>query len=142
MIHTQSAIEGNRVIAKFSDGEDVFESLEGVALAHRIDSGAVLWGIGMLQDFEIGFFGPGGYEKKAYRDRHELIALHGSIAMRAEPKFHLHVAAAGPDHGVIGGHLFRAKACVVNEICIERLDRIRLNRRRNPKTTLNELEIE
>lgn len=138
----QSAIEGSVVLAKFSDGEDVFESLEAVARTHAIDSGAVLWGIGMLQDFEIGFFGPQGYQKKGYRDRHELLAFHGSIAMRAEPKFHLHVAVAGPDHGVVGGHLFRAKACVVNEVCIERLDTIRLNRRRNPKTTLNELEIE
>ena len=138
----QSAVEGNRVMAKLSDGEDLFTSLESVAHAHTIESGAVLWGIGMLQDFEIGFFGPQGYEKKGYPERHELLALHGSIAMRAEPRFHLHVAVAGPDHGVVGGHLFRAKACVVNEICIERLDRIRLNRRRNPKTTLNELEIE
>ncbi len=138
----QSAINGNLVMAKFSDGEDVFESLEAVARAHRIDSGAVLWGIGMLQDFEIGFFGTQGYEKMAYADRHELLAFHGSVAMRADPKFHLHVALAGADHRVIGGHLFRAKACVVNEVCIEKLDTIRLNRRRNPKTTLNELEIE
>jgi len=42
---------------------------------------------------------------------------------------------------VVGGHLFRAKACVVNEICIERFEAIRLNRVPNPKTGLNELEI-
>ncbi len=138
----QSANEGNVVMAKFSDGEDVFGSLEAVARAHRIDSGAVLWGIGMIQEFEIGFFGPHGYEKKAYRDRHELLALHGSIAMRADPKFHLHVAVAGADHAVVGGHLFRARACVVNEICLERFEKIRLDRKTNPKTTLNELDIE
>jgi predicted DNA-binding protein with PD1-like motif len=138
----QSAEEGSRVMVKLSDGEDVFASLEAVAREHKIDSGAVLWGIGMLQDFEIGFFGPGGYEKKAYADRHELLAFHGSIAMRAEPKFHLHVAVARRDHGVVGGHLFRGKACVVNEIGIERFHTIRMNRKPNPRTTLNELEIE
>jgi len=138
----QSAEEGNRVMVKLSDGEELFPSLEAAARKHRIESGAVLWGIGMLQDFEIGFFSPTGYEKKAYADRHELIALHGSIAMRAEPKFHLHVAVAGRDHGVVGGHLFRAKACVVNEIGLERFRDIRLNRKANPRTTLNELEIE
>ena len=138
----QSAEEGNLVIAKLSDGEDLFGSLESIARTHRIDSGAVLWGIGMVQDFEIGFFRSDGYEKKAYADRHELVALHGSIAMRADPKFHLHVAVAGPDHGVVGGHLFRAKACIVNENCIERFDAIRLHRRLNPKTTLNELDIQ
>ena len=137
----QSAKEGTTVMVKLSDGEDVFASLEEVCRKHDITSGAVLWGIGMIQDFEIGFFGPEGYEKKSFRDRHELLALHGSIALRADPKFHLHVAAGQRDHTVVGGHLFRAKACMVNEICLERFDRIRLDRRRNPKTTLNELEI-
>lgn len=138
----QSAEEGDRVMVKLSDSEDLFGSLEAVARKHRIESGAVLWGIGMLEDFEVGFFSPTGYERKAYADRHELVALHGSIAMRAEPKFHLHAAVAAGDHTVLGGHLFRAKACVVNEIGIERFRTIRLNRRLNAKTTLNELEIE
>jgi len=138
----QSAEEGDRVMVKLSDSEDLFGSLEAVARKHQIESGAVLWGIGMLQDFEVGFFSPTGYERKAYADRHELVALHGSIAMRAEPKFHLHVAVAAGDHTVLGGHLFRARACVVNEIGIERFRTIRLNRRLNAKTTLNELEIE
>ncbi len=137
----QSASEGNRVMAKLSDGEDVFEGLAAVARAHGIESGAVLWGIGMLQDFEIGFFAPEGYQKKSFQDRHELVAFHGSIAMTADPKFHIHVAVAGPDHGVVGGHLFRAKACVVNELCLERYEAIRLDRKRNPKTTLNELDV-
>lgn len=137
----QSRAEGSRVMAKLSDGEDVFACLEALARQNDIDSGAVLWGIGMLQDFELGFFRPEGYEKRSYRDRHELIALHGSIAMKAEPKFHLHAAVAGPDHAVVGGHLFRARACVVNEISIERFEGIRLDRKRNPKTSLNELEI-
>lgn len=137
----QSAIEGNLVMAKFSDGEDVFESLDAVARAHGIESGAVLWGIGMLREFEIGYLGPQGYEKKTYNEPHELLAFHGSITMRADPRFHIHVAAAGRDHGVVGGHLFRARACVVNEVCLERFATVRLSRRHNPKTTLNELEI-
>jgi predicted DNA-binding protein with PD1-like motif len=128
-------------MAKFSDGEDVFESLEAVARAHGIDSGAILWGIGMLRDFEIGYFGPQGYEKKGYAEPHELVAFHGSVTMGADPKFHIHVGVAGRDHGVVGGHLFRATTCVVNEVCVERFDRIHLSRRRNAKTTLNELEI-
>ncbi len=138
----QTAAEGNLVMVKLSDGEDVFAGLEQACQKHGIESGAVHWGIGMLQDFEIGFFAPTGYEKKAFPDRHELIAFHGSIVMGSEPKFHLHAAVAGRDHGVVGGHLFRAKACVVNEICLEKFSTIRLSRRQNPKTTLNELQVE
>ena len=138
----QSVAEGHVVMVKLSDGEDVFASLEQACREQRIESGGVLWGIGMLQDFELGFFAPDGYERKAFRDRHELLALHGSIAMGSDPKFHIHAAVAGKAHAVVGGHLFRARACVVNEICLERFDRIRLSRRPNPATKLNELHIE
>ncbi len=138
----QSAAEGNVLMLKLSDGEDVFAGLEQACRDHGIESGAIHWGIGMLQDFELGFFAPTGYERKTYRNRHELIAFHGSIATRSEPKFHIHVAVAGPDHAVLGGHLFRGTACIVNEICLERFDTIRMSRRLNPKTTLNELQLE
>ena len=138
----QSAAEGSLVMVKLSDGEDVLASLEQACRDHGIESGAIHWGIGMLRDFEIGFFAPTGYEKKAFEDRHELLAFHGSIAMRSEPKFHVHVAVAGPDHSVVGGHLFRGKACMVNEICLEKFGEIRLSRRLNPKTALNELQVE
>src|SRR5881296_85921 len=112
----ESKQEGNSVVVKLSDGEDFVPSLEAAAQKHRIESGSVVWGIGMLQDFEIGYFGPTGYEKTAFAERHELLALHGSIAMRADPKLHLHVTLGRRDHAVIGGHLFRAKTAVVNEI--------------------------
>ena len=134
--------KGNSVIVKLSDGEDFVPSLEAAARKHDVESGAVLWGIGMIQDFEIGFFGPTGYEKTAFRERHELLALHGSIAMRAEPKLHLHTALGRRDHGAIGGHLFRAKTAVVNEIQLARFDSIRFNRRFNEKTGMRELVLD
>src|SRR5436309_13686360 len=131
--------EGNVVVVKLSDGEDLIPSLEAAAQKHRIEKGAVVWGIGMLQDFEIGFFGPKGYEKTPFTERHELVALHGSIAMRADPKLHLHAALRRRDHGTNAGHLFRAKTAVVNEIQLARFDTIHLNRRLNEKTGLREL---
>ncbi len=137
----QSQEEGNAVLVKLSDGEDVLANLEAAARKHGIENGSVLWGIGMVKDFEIGFFGPEGYEKRAFTDRCELIAFHGSIAMQSEPKFHLHVAVGQRDHSVVGGHLFRAKAAVVNEIRLERFETIRLRRIPNPKTGLNELDV-
>ena len=127
---------------KLSDGEDLFPSLEAAARAHRIEDGTVLWGIGMLQDFEIGFFGPKGYHKTVFSDRRELLGLHGSISLRGDPKIHLHVTVAGLDHAAIGGHLFRAKVAVVNEIQVMGFDEIRLNRRFNEKNGLRELVFE
>jgi predicted DNA-binding protein with PD1-like motif len=134
--------EGGAVLVKLADGDDLFPSLEAAAREHGIEDGAVLWGIGMLQDFEIGFFGPKGYEKKVYADRHELLGLHGSISLRADPKLHLHVTVGRRDHAAIGGHLFRGRTAVVNEIHLVRFDTIRLSRRLNEKTGLRELVFE
>lgn len=131
--------EGMSILVKLSDGEDLFPSLEAAAREHGFENGAVLWGIGMVQDFEIGFFGPKGYDRTVYADRCELLGLHGSISLRGDPKIHLHVTVGRPDHAAVGGHLFRAKAAVVNEIHVVRFDAIRLNRRLNEKTGLREL---
>ena len=139
MSHVESRRERNTVFVKLSDGEDLFPSLEAAAREHGVESGTVLWGIGMLRDFEIGFFGPKGYDKSVFSERHELLGLHGSVSMRGDPLLHLHVALGRPDHGVIGGHLFRAKTAVVNEIQIARFDGIQLNRRFNERTGLREL---
>jgi predicted DNA-binding protein with PD1-like motif len=134
--------EGSAVVVKLSDGDDLFPSLEAAARKHQIESGSVLWGIGMLQDFELGYFGPKGYEKTVFAERHELLALHGSIAMQADPKLHLHTALARRDLGAIGGHLFRAKTAVVNEIQLARFDSIHFSRRFNEKTGMRELVLD
>lgn len=138
----ESRAEGDAVFVKLSDGEEIFPGLEEVARRRGIEDGAVLWGIGMVQDFEIGFFTPNGYERKSFRDRHELIALHGSLAMRADPRLHLHMAVGRPDHTVLGGHLFRGRACVTNEIMIRWFHDVRLGRVLNPSTGLKELVFE
>src|SRR5207245_5842938 len=97
--------EGNSVVVKLSDGEDFVPSLEAAAQKHRIESGSVVWGIGMLQDFEIWVFGPNGYEKTPFAERHELLALHGSIAMRAAPELQLHVTVGGRAQSATRGRL-------------------------------------
>ena len=138
----ETAEEGSTVMVRLHDGEDVFASLEAACAKHEVESGVIRWGIGMLRDFELGFFAPTGYQRKTFPDRHELVAFHGSIARRAEPKFHIHAAGAGPDLRLVGGHLFRATCCVMNEICLERFRELRLNRKHNPVTNLNELSLE
>jgi predicted DNA-binding protein with PD1-like motif len=138
----ESRREGDTVFVKLSDREELFPSLEAAAREHRVESGSVLWGIGMLQDFELGFFGARGYDKAVFPDRHELLALHGSISLRGDPLLHLHASLGRPDRTAVGGHLFRAKTAVVNEIQIRRFDSIRFNRRFNEKTGLRELVFE
>lgn len=137
----ESSQDGTFVMVKLADGEDLFPSLEAAARRHGIENGAILWGIGMIQDFELGFFRGPQYERRTFQDRHELLALHGSISLQADPKLHLHVAAGGPDYSVVGGHLFRAKACVVNELCLAKFESMQLTRVLNPTTGLRELVL-
>jgi predicted DNA-binding protein with PD1-like motif len=136
----QSSADGSVVIAKLDDGDDLFASLDKLAAEHRIENGMVIWGIGMLRDFEIGFFNGKAYERETYAVPMELLALHGSYA--ANPRIHVHVAAAGADHRVVGGHLFRATVAVLNELCLRRLERSELSRVHNPRFGLKELQIE
>jgi len=138
----KSAADANLIMAKLEDGEDLLASLQLVVKEHRIDSGTVLWGIGMLRDFEVGYFDGKAYHRKTFGAPHELLALHGSIAARADPVFHLHVAGGTESHGVVGGHLFKATVNVLSEVCIARFDRIRLGRELNPRSGLRELVVE
>ena len=138
----QSSADGGVVIAKLDDGDDLFACIEELAAKHAVRNGMVMWGIGMLREFEIGYFNGKEYERETYRDCMELLGLHGTIAANADPKLHLHVAAAGRDHRTVGGHLFRATVCVLNELCLIRLRKSTLNRVLNPRSGLKELTIE
>jgi len=138
----KSAADANLIMAKLEDGEDLLASLQRVVKEHRIDSGTVLWGIGMLRDFEVGYFDGKAYHRKTFGAPHELLALHGSIAARADPVFHLHVAGGNESHGVVGGHLFKATVNVLSEVCIARFERVRLGRELNPRSGLRELVVE
>ena len=129
------------MIAKLDDGDDLFARIEGLAARNDIRNGLVLWGIGMIRDFEVGYFNGKEYEKATYREPMELLALHGTFAGEAEPKLHVHVAAAGRDHRVVGGHLFRATVAVLNELCLRRLIATTLGRELNPKSGLRELTV-
>ena len=138
----KSAIDGNLVMAKLEDGEDLLGSLHKIVNEHRIEGGTVLWGIGMVRDFEVGYFDGTAYRKRTFGSPHELLALHGSISAGADPPFHLHVAAGNESHGVIGGHLFKATVSTLNEICIARFDALRLGRELSPRSGLRELVLE
>ncbi len=134
--------EGNVLVMRLDDGEDLFQSLEAALQMNSVTSGVILTGIGMLRDFEIGYYNGKDYEKKRREEPHELVALHGSIASGPENlRLHLHAALASPEHEIIGGHLFGGKVCVVNEITVLALDNIGLVRTRDERTGLMLLDF-
>jgi len=135
----QSSAEGELVIAKLDDGEDLFASIESLAATHHLENAMVMWAIGMLREAEVGYFNGKSYNRTTFAEPMELLSLHGTYAGKADPKIHVHVSAAGRDHRVVGGHVFRATVSTLNELCLWRLWRTKMDRVLNPKSGLKEL---
>lgn len=133
--------EGKFIVLKLDEGEDLFGCLENAIEEYGIKSAMIVSGIGMLGDFEIGFFKNGEYDWMFHEGPFELVALHGSISTKGETMIHIHAALAGPDHKLIGGHLKRGKVMVLNEILLLKLDEMEFGRVLNEKSGLKELKI-
>ncbi len=116
----QTVRDGTRYLLRLDDGQDLFEALTAFAEREQIRAGTILFGIGMLKHATFGYWDGKAYQPHDLEAPHELVALHGTIA-RADgrPSIHLHAAAAGPDHDLVGGHLLRAQLGVLGEIAVE-----------------------
>lgn len=137
----QSAEENDHIVIKLDDGEDVFEAFEMVTDKHKLESALILSGIGMLRELEIGYYDGEKYQLARFVDPMELLSMHGSITKGKENRIHAHVSLANREHNVFGGHLMRAKVCVLNEIVLLRMNQVELSRKLNQKSGLMELEI-
>jgi len=123
--------EENLIFVRFDTNDDFFESLYSVVEKYSMNAGVILSGMGMLKDFEIGWFNTEKdvYEKTKIETPHELVALTGNIARKeGKPFAHIHVALAGPDKKLVGGHLFSAKVNITNEIFIYKVDSMKFER--------------
>ncbi|TLZ51437.1 MAG: DUF296 domain-containing protein [Methanobacteriota archaeon] len=136
-----SSVEGELVIAKLDDGEDLLKSIDELAVKHRLENAMVMWAIGMLRDLEIGHFNGKAYEKATYAEPLELVSLHGTYAGKADPKLHIHAAAASRDHRIVGGHVFHATVSTLNEVCLWKLWRTKMDRVLHPRSGLKELTL-
>jgi predicted DNA-binding protein with PD1-like motif len=137
----ETAIDGNLIIAKLDDGEDLFEGIKSILAWHSVKSAVVLTGIGMLTNFELGYFVGKSYRNNFYSEPHELVALHGSVTTKGETVVHLHAALAGPEHRLVGGHLQKATVKVVNEIALLKIEGFEMSRKADPTTGLKLLTV-
>lgn len=137
----ESAVDGNTIMVKLDDGEDLFGSLRGIARTHRVSEGVVLFGIGQLRYFELGYFDGRTYQRKIINEPYELVALHGSLTPNLDPPMHLHAALSKDDLVMVGGHLFKATVAVINEMCIQRLPAVQMGRDLDSRTGLKKLTV-
>ena len=134
-------MEGDILFIRMDHGEDFYETLNGVLKELGMKSAVVLNGIGMLKEFEIGWFNMDRkeYEREYISVPHELVSMTGNVSDRdGEPFAHLHVALAGPSRSIVGGHLFKATVCNTVEMFIKKLD---MPLYRTPGDTFRALDI-
>jgi len=116
----QAVREGTRWMVRLDDGQDLFESLAEFARREDVRAAAVVSGIGMVRRATIGYWDGSQYRPRELTVPHEVVGLHGSVArVGGAPSLHLHIAAAGPDGLLVGGHLIRATVGVLQEILLE-----------------------
>jgi len=129
--------EGNLIVFRFEDGKDIIESLKRVTKEHKIQSGIILNGIGMLRNFEISFYSreKASYVTNKFNEPVELLSLSGNISLRNnETFFHLHVALAKENQNALGGHLKKATVHNTLEGAIVKFSEIKLTR--DPETRI------
>ncbi|WP_107763884.1 PPC domain-containing DNA-binding protein [Coprothermobacter proteolyticus] len=136
--------EANGIIAvRMHDGDSFTECVKAVAKDCGVNS-AVLHGIGLFKNVELGYFNGHEYVTKSfYQQLMEVISLEGNISVAengAEVVIHAHCVLGLPDYSLIGGHLMDG-TFFNGELFIQKLEGIKLVRRSEP-SGLNGLWVE
>lgn len=139
-IRMQIAREDSTILIRLDHGEDILESIAEAVREER-STIVLIAGLGMISDFEIGYFDNGSYVKKAFDEAHELLSLQGSVATEGEPRLHIHISVANRSHSAFGGHLLRGKAWMSNEIVALRIDGLESFRQMDPAKKVGILQL-
>jgi len=136
--------EANGIIAvRMHDGNSFTECVKAVARDCGLNS-AVLHGIGMFRQVDLGYFNGQEYVTKTYEgELMEIVSIEGNISMAengAEVVIHAHCVLGLPDYSLIGGHLMDG-TFFNGELFIQKLEGIKLVRRSEP-SGLNGLWVE
>lgn len=139
----QAVADGTRWMLRLDQGQDLFATLSDFARQHGIRAAAVVSGIGMLRDAAVGYWNGSEYVRQELPEPHELVGLHGSIAIAdGGPSIHLHVALAAPTHALVGGHLLQGTVWVLNEILLDTFPRHAFGRPIDETLGLRKLDLE
>ena len=117
----QSNEEHGLIIARLITEEDIFQSLKEICRKHEVVNAIILSAIGQIKQFTLGFFTGKEYLSQDFINIHELLSIQGMISWSAQEndyQFHLHAVVGNEEKQAFGGHLFKGKVQVTNEIVI------------------------
>ena len=134
--------QGDFLIMRFSDGEDLLEGMKQALKANEIDAGIVLGGVGMLKNPGLSFYvGGGKYDPIALTGEVELCALNGNIAtVDGEIFVHAHATVGRSSGEAWAGHLSGGKVHMTAEIAVMALHK-KMVREFDGKTGLRTLRF-
>ncbi len=130
------------MMIKLDKGEWLLESMTRALVEAKVENALLIQGIGMLEEFGLGFFDGEKHVTRTICEPYELISMGGTIArFENDYSIHLHASLGAGDNSVIGGHLTDGRIAAIAEIMVLVLDSVKLSRKHNPITNLNELDI-
>ncbi|MBD3285228.1 DUF296 domain-containing protein [candidate division WOR-3 bacterium] len=135
--------DGERYLLRFDRGEKFVYELLSWAAGSRLD-GAVLTGLGAVENPKLGYFDAGkkSYINKDFEGEYEIASLSGNLGWdvdTGEPIAHIHVVLAGPNFLAFGGHLYSAVVSGTVEISVIPI-KTKLTRRYKEKLNLKLLD--
>jgi len=123
---------------RLEKGADLLEALTGICREAGITLGRVE-AIGAIERGRIGYYDQDAREY-VFTDvpgAHEIVSLAGNVSIKDGESFvHVHVALAGVDGRVVGGHLAPGSVVFACEYVIQELDGPPLARARDEATGL------
>ena len=122
---------------RLTRGDDLLGSIREYAAAHGIRAAAILSGVGCVTRAVIR--DASGVNTHELSGRYEIVSITGTVSAE---RTHLHIALAGEDMQVVGGHL--CEGTIVNTTCevvLLEIPGIAFSKEFDPQTGYNELKI-
>ena len=118
-------------------GDDLLESIRAYAAAHALGAAAIVSGVGCVTRAVVR--DASGVTTHTLEGRREIVSLTGTVS---SARTHLHIALAGEDLQVVGGHL--CPGTIVNTTCevvLLELEGVVFARVFDPETGYGELGV-
>jgi predicted DNA-binding protein with PD1-like motif len=134
------ARKGDSLALRLDHGDDILRSI-GRSIEAERSTMSIVAGLGMISEFELGYFDEGNYIKAYFEEAHELLSMQGSVSSEGDPRIHIHVTVADRSHKAYGGHLLQGKAWMSNEVFMIRIDGLHSVREIDPETRVGILRL-
>ena len=122
---------------RLTRGDDLLLSLRAYAAKHDIHAGAIVSGVGCVTRAVIR--DASSVTTHELLGRYEIVSITGTVSSE---RTHLHIALAGENMQVLGGHL--CEGTLINTTCevvLLELDGVTFSKEFDPETGYNELLI-